>query len=168
MRKLPLWTQIIELTALFFDRPGGYVWGSGQQSEAMERKPHHLQTGAPLHTGMGSLQCHSNGNTLPTFCLIYFLVLLYICVCVFFFLNKIKFNMLYRALNARCRSGSATAKRITASLWWPHSLPVTGWSQWCPHLSWMDSWRTWMPTWSYSQTTGRREHQTSHTWVRWW
>lgn len=30
----------------------------------MERKPHHIQTGASVHTGMGSLQHHSNGNAL--------------------------------------------------------------------------------------------------------
>lgn len=55
-------TKFSELTALCCGCLGGSVWGVGQPSETMERKPHHLQTGASLHTGMGSLQCHSNGN----------------------------------------------------------------------------------------------------------
>lgn len=43
---------------------GWFVRGVGQQSETLERKPHHLQTGTALYTGMGSLQCHSDSKIL--------------------------------------------------------------------------------------------------------
>lgn len=66
------------------------------------------------------------------------------------------FNLFYHAPNVRCQSGSSTARRITASWWWPRFPLATGWSHW----------PTRTPTWQYSQTTGGREHQTSHTWVR--
>ncbi len=75
MRKLKenslLWIHLNELTNSCCDCPGGSVRGAGQQSEAMERKPHHFQIGSPLHSRMGSLQCHSNGKILSVFVLIH-------------------------------------------------------------------------------------------------
>lgn len=44
---------------------GWFVRGVGQQSETLERKPHHLQTGTALYTGMGSLQYHSDSKIHP-------------------------------------------------------------------------------------------------------
>lgn len=49
---------------MMFACSGGSVWGAGQQSEAVERQPHHFQAGAALHSGMGSLQRHSDCNYL--------------------------------------------------------------------------------------------------------
>lgn len=64
----------------------------------------------------------------------------------------------------RYQSGSTTARRITASWWWPHFPLVTGWSQWCQQNR-MEIWQTPVPTWSFFQTMEGQEHPTSHTWV---
>jgi len=44
--------------------PGGSVRGSGQPSEAVERKPHLLQAGASSHSRVGSVQRHSDSKSL--------------------------------------------------------------------------------------------------------